>query len=395
MATHDAVNPATHGTKAAAHYILVARRRRDASRCGCGFAGTESPHSGRSADFDAIFADRQREADEFYATVIPQRSRRRRAQRACARPSPACCGRSSSTTTWSATGSRAIRQPHRRRQRANGRNHEWTHLYNADVISMPDKWEYPWYAAWDLAFHCVPLALVDSEFAKEQLMLMTARVVHASERADAGLRMGVRRRQSAGARLGRVARLQDRQEAPRRWATARSSQRVFHKLLLNFTWWVNRKDAEGRTSSRADSSASTTSASSTAARRCPPAATSSSPTAPAGWRCTCLNLLAIAMELASEDPAYEDVASKFWEHFLYIAHAMNHRGRRSARACGTRRTASSTSAAHARWRPHAAEGPLHGRADSAVRGGDAGAGMLDKLRASSAAWSGSSRTART
>ena len=130
-------------------------------------------------------------------------------------------------------------------ERVSGRNHEWSHLYNADVISMPDKWEYPWYAAWDLAFHCVPLALVDCEFAKQQLVLMTARVVHASQRPAPRLRVGVRRCQSAGARLGGLARLQDRQEASRTSAIAPFWTRIFHKLLLNFTWWVNRKDSEG------------------------------------------------------------------------------------------------------------------------------------------------------
>ena len=106
---------------------------------------------------------------------------------------------------------------------------------------MPDTWEYPWYAAWDLAFHCVALAHVDPEFAKEQLILLLPRVVHAPERPAARLRVGVRRRQPAGARLGRAAGVRDR----RRRATTTSSSAIFHKLLLNFTWWVNRKDAEG------------------------------------------------------------------------------------------------------------------------------------------------------
>ena len=104
-------------------------------------------------------------------------------------------------------------QPPPPAERTRGRNHEWKHLNNADIISMPDKWEYPWYAAWDLAFHCIPLALVDPEFAKEQLRAADARVVHAPERPAAGLRVGVRRRQSAGARLGGLARLPDRSQA--------------------------------------------------------------------------------------------------------------------------------------------------------------------------------------
>ena len=128
---------------------------------------------------------------------------------------------------------------------AHGRNHEWTHLYNADVLSMPDKWEYPWYAAWDLAFHCLPLALVDSEFAKEQLVLMLREwYMHPNGQLPA-YEWVSRRRQSAGACLGRLARLQDRAETPRQGDRA-FLERIFHKLLLNFTWWVNRKDAEGR-----------------------------------------------------------------------------------------------------------------------------------------------------
>ena len=190
---------------------------------------------------------------------------------------------------------------------------------------MPDKWEYPWYAAWDLAFHCVPLALVDSEFAKEQLMLLLREwYMHpngqlpAYEWAFGDVNPPVHA--WAAWRVYKI-------EKKRRGVGDRLFlERVFHKLLLNFTWWVNRKDAEGATSSRAASSGSTTSASSTAARRCRPAGISSSRTARAGWRMYTLNMLAIAMELAHENPAYEDVASKFWEHFLYIAHAMNNIG---------------------------------------------------------------------
>ena len=114
-------------------------------------------------------------------------------------------------------------QPPPPADRRRGRNAEWTHLYNDDVISMPDKWEYPWYAAWDLAFHCVPLALVDADFAKDAAGADAARVVHAPERAAAGLRVGLQRRQPAGARLGGVARLQDRRRSAAASATASSS----------------------------------------------------------------------------------------------------------------------------------------------------------------------------
>ena len=166
--------------------------------------------------------------------------------------------------------------------RRSGRNRDWTHLNNLDVISMPDTWEYPWYAAWDLAFHCVALAHVDPEFAKAQLMLLCREWYMHPNGQLPGLRVGVRRRQPAGARVGGAAGLRDR----RRRRTIDFLERVFHKLLINFTWWVNRKDAEGNNVFEGgflgldnigpfDRSA--------APRR---RHASSSPTAPPGWRCT-------------------------------------------------------------------------------------------------------------
>ena len=190
---------------------------------------------------------------------------------------------------------------------------------------MPDKWEYPWYAAWDLAFHCIPLALVDSEFAKEQLMLMLREwYMHpngqlpAYEWAFGDVNPPVHA--WAAWRVYKI-------EKKRRGVGDRAFlERVFHKLLLNFTWWVNRKDAEGRNVFQGgflgldnigvfDRSAPL------------PTGGYIEQADGTGWMAMySLNLLAIAMELASEDPAYEDVASKFWEHFLYIANAMNHLG---------------------------------------------------------------------
>ena len=122
---------------------------------------------------------------------------------------------------------------------------EWMHLYNADVISMPDKWEYPWYAAWDLAFHCVALATIDPDFAKSQLILFLREwYMHPNGQIPA-YEWNFSRRESAGACVGRVARLQNRRAHPRQ-ADRRFLERVFHKLLLNFTWWVNRKDPDGK-----------------------------------------------------------------------------------------------------------------------------------------------------
>src|SRR6266542_614763 len=216
-------------------------------------------------------------------------------------------------------------QPAPPAQRRNGRNHEWLHLNNADIISMPDKWEYPWYAAWDLAFHCIPLSLVDPDFAKRQLLLLTKEwYMHpngqlpAYEWAFGDVNPPVHA--WAAWRVYKI-------DKKRRGVGDRAFlARIFQKLLLNFTWWVNRKDSEGRNVFQGgflgldnigvfDRSAPL------------PTGGHIEQADGTGWMAMyCLNLLAIAMELASEDPSYEDVASKFWEHFLYIANAINHLG---------------------------------------------------------------------
>jgi hypothetical protein len=209
--------------------------------------------------------------------------------------------------------------------RRDGRNREWTHLHNADIISMPDKWEYPWYAAWDLAFHCIPLALVDSDFAKEQLVLMLREwYMHPNGQLPAyEWAFGDVNPPVHAWAAWRVYKIEQR----RRGTGDRAFlERVFHKLLLNFTWWVNRKDAEGRNVFQGgflgldnigvfDRSAPL------------PTGGHIEQADGTGWMAMyCLNMLAIAMELAREDRAYEDVASKFWEHFLYIAKAITHLG---------------------------------------------------------------------
>ena len=174
-----------------------------------------------------------------------------------------------------------------------------------------------------------------------------ARVVHASERPDTGVRVGVRRRESAGACVGGLARVQDREEAADGVGDRIFLERIFHKLLLNFTWWVNRKDAEGRNVFRAVFSGSTTSACSTAARPLPTGGHIEQADG-TGWMAMyCLNMLAIALELANEDQTYEDVASKFWEHFLYIADAMNNLGDDGDRHVGRRGRVLLRRAAHA------------------------------------------------
>ena len=172
-------------------------------------------------------------------------------------------------------------KPTARRRRATT---HWHHMHNADIISMPDKWEYPWYAAWDLAFHVLALTLVDPDFGKQQLELMLQRALPAPERPDPRLRVELRRRQSAGARLG------DDLHLPAGEGAARRGRRRLARALVPEAaaqlHLVGQPQGPHRqaTCSRAGSSGSTTSASSTAARRCRPAATWSRPTAPRGWR---------------------------------------------------------------------------------------------------------------
>jgi len=320
----DAVNPEHAGTKAAAHYkhtlgageTAVVRMRL-----------AESDFNTKSAfdDFDWIFALRQHEADEFYATVIPED---------LSPDEQNVMRQGYAGMLWSKQFYHYVVKdwlqgdpdnPPPPGERRKGRNHNWSHLHNADVISMPDKWEYPWYAAWDLAFHCIPLALIDSDFAKEQLILMLREwymhpngQIPAYEWAFGDVNPPVH----AWA-AWRVYKIDKKRHGKGDRAFL---QRVFHKLMLNFTWWVNRKDAEGRNIFQGgflgldnigvfDRSAPL------------PTGGHIEQSDGTSWMAMyTLNLLTIALELAKEEHCYEDIASKFWEHFIHIAHAISHRG---------------------------------------------------------------------
>jgi hypothetical protein len=319
------VNPEQVGSKAAAHYKLslasgetVAIRMRLADS---DFKGTNA-----FVAFDEKFALRQREADEFYATVVPQY---------LSADAKNVMRQGFAGMLWSKQFYHYVVKdwlrgdpdnPSPPQERRKGRNHQWTHLYNADVISMPDKWEYPWYAAWDLAFHCVPLAMVDPDFAKEQLTLMLREwymhpngQIPAYEWALEDVNPPVHA--WAAWRVYKI----DKKRTGR--GDREFLKRIFHKLMLNFTWWVNRKDSEGMNIFQGgflgldnvgvfDRSAPL------------PTGGSLEQSDGTSWMAMyTLNLLAIALELAKEEPSYEDMASKFWEHFIYIAHAMSHRGR--------------------------------------------------------------------
>ena len=314
------------GTKAAVHYrlqipagatVTVRLRLTDIDFSGVAEAAFEG--------FDQLFATRKKEADEFYATVIPQD---------LSHDAQNVMRQSFAGMLWSKQfyhyelkrwlqGDPGNPQPPA--ERCNGRNKEWPHLYNADVISMPDKWEYPWYAAWDLAFHCVPLALVDCDFAKEQLVLLLREwYMHPNGQLPAyEWAFGDVNPPVHAWAAWRVYKIDKKRSGKGDHAFL---ERVFHKLLLNFTWWVNRKDADGMNIFQGGFLGLDNIGVFDRSAPLPTGGYIEQSDGTSWMAMYTLNLLAIALELASEDPAYEDVASKFWEHFIYIAHAMNHRG---------------------------------------------------------------------
>ena len=216
--------------------------------------------------------------------------------------------------------------PFKPTRRAAPRNDHWHHMHNADIISMPDKWEYPWYAAWDLAFHVLALTLVDEDFGKQQLDLMLRGAVPAPQRADPRLRVELRRRQPAGARLGHDLHVP-------RWSKARRGQgdidwleRAFQKLLLNFTWWVNRKDRSGSNVFEGGFLGLDNIGVFDRSAPLPTGGYLEQADGTAWMALFCQNMLEIAAELALERPAYADMALKFVEHFLWIASSMMHAG---------------------------------------------------------------------
>jgi hypothetical protein len=217
-------------------------------------------------------------------------------------------------------------QPAPPANRKHGRNRDWVHLNNADIVSMPDKWEYPWYAAWDLAFHCIPLALLDPEFAKNQLVLLTREwYMHpngqmpAYEWAFGDVNPPVHA--WASWRVFQI-------DRKRRGGSGDLAflERVFHKLMLNFTWWVNRKDAEGRNVFQGGflglDNIGVFDRSSTL-----PTGGHIDQSDGTSWMAMySLNMMRIALELAKHNSVYEDIATKFFEHFLGIAEAMTNIG---------------------------------------------------------------------
>jgi hypothetical protein len=318
-----AVNPAGRGTKAAADYVLHLEAGKSAV---IDLRLTDTPMAEPfDAAFSRILQDRSDDANDFYATVTPVKM---------TIDGRTVMRQAFAGLLWSKQFYHYVvrdwlkgdpGQPPPPAARKQGRNHEWTHLYNADVISMPDKWEYPWYAAWDLAFHCLPLALVDSEYAKEQLALMVREwYLHPNGQLPAyEWSFGDVNPPVHAWAAWRVYKIEEK----RRGKPDRAFlERIFHKLLLNFTWWVNRKDTEGNNVFQGGFLGLDNIGLFNRSEPLPGGQFIEQADG-TGWMAMySLNLLAIALELAREDSAYEDVASKFWEHFLFIANAINHLG---------------------------------------------------------------------
>ncbi len=234
------------------------------------------------------------------------------------------------------------------KERWEGRNKDWTHLYNDDVISMPDKWEYPWYAAWDLAFHCVPLAIVDPDYAKDQLILLLREwYMHPNGQLPAyEWAFGDVNPPVHAWAAWRVYKIERR---IRGVADRAFLERVFHKLLLNFTWWVNRKDPDGRNIFQGGFLGLDNIGVFDRSAPLPTGGHLEQSDGTSWMGMYCLNMLAMALELAKEDQAYEDVASKFFEHFVNIAHAMNDIGTECAIALGFGRWFLLRFAASSKW----------------------------------------------
>lgn len=323
---HHAVSPQQGGTKAAAHFnFLVPAHGKVEVRVRLNKDQKQRPFH----DFEPLFTTRRAEADAFYAHK----------QRDMADADAKMIQRQAfAGMIWSKqfyyydipewlNGDPGTPPPPERRRHA--RNKNWPHLNNAEIILMPDKWEYPWYASWDLAFHCVTLAMIDPVFAKYQLLLMT-RVwyqhpngqIPAYEWAFDDVNPPVH----AWAALEVY---KTECEANGGIGDLDFLERVMHKLIVNFTWWVNRKDADGNNVFQGGFLGLDNIGVFDRSAPLPTGGYINQADGTSWMAMYCLNLMRIALELALHNRVYEDIATKFFEHFLYIAKAMTRIGDQS------------------------------------------------------------------
>ncbi len=323
----SAVNPDKNGTKFAAHYEIaigpgetkIVKLRLNDSPPSTSYQGGREPFG---AEFDTIFQKSIAEADEFYHRIcpFPISEDARNVQR------QAFAGMLWSKQFYNYVVEEWLNGdpggPAPSPERKRGRNHEWVHLFNDDIISMPDKWEYPWFAAWDLAFHLIPLAMIDPDFAKYQLDRLTREwYMHpngqlpAYEWAFGDVNPPVHA--WAAMRVYQIEKkMYDR-------ADKAFLERVFQKLLLNFTWWVNRKDRTGKNVFQGGFLGLDNIGVFDRSAELPTGGYIDQADGTSWMGMYCLNMLTIALELAKDNPTYEDIASKFFEHFLYIADAID------------------------------------------------------------------------
>ncbi|MGE5655818.1 MAG: MGH1-like glycoside hydrolase domain-containing protein, partial [Actinomycetota bacterium] len=309
----EAVNPAQVGTKSAAHYHLELKAG-ETTVIQLRFTNyyTQNPFA---QDFTQTLIQRQQEANEFYETITPDLPQNyRQVQR------QAFAGLLWTkqfyyydVRTWLQGDSAEIAPP---AQRLNGRNVEWKNLYAEEVISMPDKWEYPWFAAWDLAFHCISMALIDPNFAKRQLLLLTREwYMHPSGQLPAyewGF-CDVNPPVQAWA-AWRVYKIEKKRKGR---GDSDFLERMFHRLIINFTWWVNRKDPQGVNIFQGGFLGLDNIGVFDRSQPLPMGGHLQQADGTAWMGMFALNMLTIALELAREQPVYSDLALKFFEHFLY------------------------------------------------------------------------------
>lgn len=319
----EAVNPNQTGTKAAAHYVLTLSPG-ETRTIQLRLSDVPDLVEPLGNEFQATFAARKQEADKFYqrVTPFPLSEDMRNVQRQAFAGMLWCKQYYHYVVEDWLKGDAASKPPTERKR---GRNREWFHFYADDILSMCDKWEYPWFAAWDLSFHCLTLAMIDPDFAKYQLDVLTREwymhpngQIPAYEWAFGDVNPPVH--------AWATWRVYQMEQQIYGKADRQFLERVFQKLMLNFTWWVNRKDTEGNNVFQGgflgldnigvfDRSAAL------------PTGGHIDQSDGTSWMgMYCLNMLTIALELAKTNPVYEDIATKFFEHYLYIADAMNHIG---------------------------------------------------------------------
>jgi hypothetical protein len=321
----QAVNPGKQGTKVAAHYqVKVGAGQTKVIRLRLSNSSLDRKGEPFGKDFDKVFADRLREADEFYKSVTPPSV----SKDAANVMRQAIAGMLWSKQFFFFDGDNWLDEHHSNPLHSGyhaARNSEWFHMLNEDIISMPDKWEYPWYAAWDLAFHTLPLSIVDPDFAKEQMKLMLKGVyLHPSGQMPAyeWNFSDVNPPVHAFATLF----LHRTEQALRGETDLDFLRATFNKLVLNFTWWVNRKDRFGKNVFEGGFLGLDNIGVFDRSAPLPTGGHLEQADGTAWMALFSQNMLELAVELAAHDPIYEDMVLKFAEHFYYIAAGMNRPG---------------------------------------------------------------------